>query len=90
MPTAPPELHGWALGDRAIFLKEEEEHVHLYIQETRSTELLGVFIDQDAAYRFQVWLDEALGASARANAELIRRLEAVLPPPEMMRAPGAD
>ncbi len=55
------------------------EHIGLYLQLGRQTELAGVFMDPAIAQMVMDFLDASLGATAAANAELLRRLESEQP-----------
>lgn len=77
-PTVPTEdsWHGWSHENAAVFVTPttDEEHVGLYLQQGRSTELAAVFTDVAMAQLFMDWMDEALAATGEANTELLRRL----------------
>lgn len=71
------EWHGWMHEERALYITPtpDGEHVGLYLQQGRSTELCAVFVDPAVAQMVMQWQDEALAVTAAANAELLRRLE---------------
>jgi hypothetical protein len=75
------EWHGWAHGDNAVFLSphDDGEHIGLYLQMGRVTELTAVFVDPAMAQVFMDWMDDSLSATAAANSALVRRLEAEQP-----------
>lgn len=71
------EWHGWMHEDRALYITPtpEGDHVGLYLQQGRSTELCAVFLDAAIAQMVMGWMDDSLAVTAAANAELLRRLE---------------
>lgn len=73
--------HGWAHEDNAVFVSPhpEGEHIALYVQAGRVTELAAVFVDPAMAQMFMDWMDESLTATGNANSELVRRLQADQP-----------
>lgn len=73
--------HGWASEDSALFIapRADEEHVGLYIQQGRVTELAAVFVDPAMAQLVMDWLDASLAATAEANNELVTRLQTEQP-----------
>lgn len=75
------QWHGWAHGDNALYLAPmpDQDHVGLYLQMGRETELAGVFMDPAMAQMVMDFLDGSLSATAAANTELLRRLEAEQP-----------
>ena len=75
------EWHGWAHGDAAVYLSPttDDEHIGLYMQQGRGTELAGVFVDPAMAQLFMDWMDGSLGATGEANSELVKRLETEQP-----------
>lgn len=76
MTTADGQWHGWAHGENALYLAPtDQDHIGMYLQVGRETELAGVFMDPAMAQLVMDFLDASLGATASANAELLRRLE---------------
>lgn len=73
--------HGWSHGETALFITptSDEEHVGLYVQQGRVTELAAVFVDPAMAQLTMDWLDEALTKTAEANTELLTRLRSEQP-----------
>lgn len=77
MADEPGQWHGWAHQEDAVFLSptEDEEHIGLYVQQGRSTELAGVFVDPAMAQLFMDWMDSSLSATGAANTALLHALE---------------
>lgn len=76
MSTPDGQWHGWAHGENALYLAPiDEERIGLYLQVGRETELAGVLMDPAMAQLVMDFMDASLGATAAANAELLRRLE---------------
>lgn len=76
------QWHGWASGENAMFISpmgEGEDHVGLYMQQGRSTELAAVFVDPAMAQLVMDWLDESLTETAEANSQLTRMLQSEQP-----------
>jgi hypothetical protein len=76
-----PSWHGWAHEANALYLAPtpDGEHIALYLQVERETELAAVFMDPAMAEMVMGFLDASLGATAAANAELLRRLQTEQP-----------
>lgn len=87
---ADGDFHGWSHGENALYLAPmpDEEHIGLYLQLGRTSELVAVFMDPAVAQMTMDFLDGSLTATATANAELLRRLE--LEQPFDVRPPAAD
>lgn len=81
--------HGWAFGETAAYITPtpDEEHIGLYLQQGRSTELAAVFVDPAMGQLFMDWMDSALQATGEANTELVRRLQTEQP--LLFAQPGA-
>lgn len=77
----PGAWHGWSHESDAVFLTptEDGEHIGLYVQQGRSVELAGVFVDPAMAQLFMDWMDGALTETGQANSELLRVLETEQP-----------
>lgn len=73
--------HGWASGESALFITPtpDGDHIGLYLQQGRSTELAAVFVDPAMAQMVMDWQDASLTATAQANTELLKRLETEQP-----------
>jgi hypothetical protein len=73
--------HGWAAEDSALFISPlpDEDHVGLYTQQGRVTELAAVFTDPAMAQLVMDWLDNSLTATGEANNELVTRLQTEQP-----------
>lgn len=90
------EWHGWSHGEQALYLSPvDAEHIGLYLQVHRQTELAAVFMDPAMAQMVMDFLDGSLSATAAANAELLRRLEQEQPllfrgPPSGLIEPDAE
>lgn len=69
--------HGWASGETALFITpaDDGDHVGLYVQQGRSTELAAVFVDPAMAQLVMDWMDGSLTATAEANNALVTRLQ---------------
>lgn len=84
------DWHGWVHEERALYITPtpEGEHVGLFLQQGRSTELCAVFLDPAVAQMVMGWMDDSLAVTAAANAELLRRLENEQP--LLFHQPAAD
>lgn len=98
MTQPEEEWHGWVHEDRAVYLTPtpDGEHVGLYMQQGRDTQLAAVFLDPAMASMVMGWMDDALLATGNANTELLRRLETEQPllfvprPSDEVPEPGFD
>lgn len=74
------QWHGYAHGNTALFITPaDDEHIGLYLQQGRDTQLAAVFVDPAMAQMVMDWLDESLAATAAANADLLKRLQTEQP-----------
>ena len=72
--------HGYAHDNTALFITPaDDEHIGLYLQQGRDTQLAAVFVDPAMAQMVMDWLDESLAATAAANADLLKRLQTEQP-----------
>ena len=70
------QWHGYAHDNTALFITPaDDEHIGLYLQQGRDTQLAAVFVDPAMAQMVMDWLDESLAATAAANADLLKRLQ---------------
>lgn len=69
--------HGWSSDDSALFITPtpDDEHVGLYVQQGRTTELAALFVDPAMAQLVMDWMDASLTATGEANSELVDRLQ---------------
>lgn len=79
--TEPGQWHGWASGETALFISptSDGEHLAMFVQQGRSTEMAAVFVDPAMAQLVMDWLDESLEATAKANSELTTLLQTEQP-----------
>lgn len=75
------QWHGWAFGEDALFVtpSNDSDHIGLYVQQGRVTELAAVFIDPAMAQLFMDWMDSSLSATGEANNTLLTRLQSEQP-----------
>lgn len=77
---AAGQWHGYAHDNTALFITPaDDEHIGLYLQQGRDTQLAAVFVDPAMAQMVMDWLDESLAATAAANADLLKRLQTEQP-----------
>ena len=91
------DWHGWVHEDRALYLAptNDGEHMGLFLQQARSTELCAVFLDPALAAMVMGWMDDSLTATGRANSELLTRLQneqplLFVPRPDESSSPSYD
>ncbi len=75
------EWHGWSSEESALFITPtpEGDHIGLYIQQGRVTELAAVFVDPAMAQLAMDWMDSSLASTGAANNELVTRLQSEQP-----------
>ena len=74
------QWHGYAHDNTALFITPaDDEHIGLYLQQGRDTQLAAVFVDPAMGQMVMDWLDESLAATATANAVLLKRLQTEQP-----------
>lgn len=81
MSDETEDWHGWVHEDRALYIAptNDNEHMGLFLQQGRSTELCAVFLDPAMAAMVMAWMDDSLTATAQANSELLTRLQTEQP-----------